>query len=148
MSRPPSPQQSRDCYRQIFEHLTTNYPHFESKVIIPLDDLVVHSLFGQKTQKKRSRVHAVQNVGQDFEENPKLAAQIHAAFEERKFRLDPENPSRYISTMKKLALELHRGNSAIKGISPQASKVLDWYVGTAVINVLWPKTPFTKKKII
>jgi hypothetical protein len=83
-----SPQQSRDCYCQIFEHLTTNYDHFESKVIVPLDDLVVHSLFGQKTLKNRSRVHAVQKVGQDFEANVELAARIYAAFEEGKFRLD------------------------------------------------------------
>ena len=126
ISTPMSPQQSNDCYCQIFEHLTKNYDHFESKVIVPLDDLVVCSLFGQKTLKKRSRVHSVQKVGQDFEENAELAARIYAAFEKRKFWLDPENPSHYVSTLKKLALELHQGNSAIKCVSPQASKVLDW----------------------
>ena len=68
----------------------------------------------------------MQNVSLNFEENRELGAQIYAAFEEKKPELDPGNPSHYISTLKGLALELYRGHSAIKRISPKASKALDW----------------------
>ena len=120
----------RDGYHRLFKHLAKSYDSFESKAVVLLDDLVVHSLFGQQTQKKIHRTHTIQNIGLNFQENAMVSTAIYTAFEEKKSQLDPANPTQYTSIIKNLSLNLYQSNLAIKRISPKASWVLDWLVYT------------------
>ncbi len=113
-------------FHPLFIHLAHKYNPFESKVVMPLDDLVVHSLFAQRTPKKSHRTHTVQKLGLNFQENTEVSTVIYTAFEKKRHQLEPSKPAQYTSVIKKLALALHRGNSSIKCLSANAATVLDW----------------------
>ncbi len=115
---------SPGCFHPLFVHLAHRYDQFDSKLVIPLDDLVIHSLFGQRTPKTLRRKHSIQNIGLNFQEDMELLNLIYTGFEKEKHQLEPSNPTQYISVVKSLALALHRGNSLIKRLN--AARVLDW----------------------
>jgi hypothetical protein len=117
---------SPNGFHPLFKHLAHKYSPFDSKVVTPLDDLVAHSLFGQRTLKKLHRTHAIQSLGLDFQENREVSSVIYAAFEKEKDLLEPRQPNQYISVIKRLSLALHRGNSPIKRLGANAATVLDW----------------------
>ena len=95
---------------QLFQHLALNYSPFDSEIVVRLDDLVVHSLFGQQMPKKQCRMHAIQKIALEFVEDQKLSSAIYTVFEEKKPQLEISNVSRYISVIKGLLLGLHRSS--------------------------------------
>ena len=117
---------TQGCFHPLFAHLAHKYNPFESKAVTLVDDLVVHSLFGQRKPKKLHRTHTIQNLGLNFQENMEISSVIYTAFEKEKHKLDSGKPTQYISVVKSLALALHRSNSPIKRLSTNAATVLDW----------------------
>lgn len=111
---------------QLFQHLALNYSLFDSEMVVRLDDLVVHSLFGQQTAKKLGRIHAIQKIALEFVEDQNLSSAISTAFEDKKSQLEISNISRYISTIKGVSLGLHRSESTVKRLGLGAYKVLEW----------------------
>jgi len=101
---------------------------FPSKIVVPLDAIVVNGLFQQRTKKKTHRTHTIQNIALSFHRDPETLEHIRRIFQNNKERLCFDNPDLYQKLVRNMATEIYRCHPSIKSLGYPVQNVLEWYV--------------------
>jgi len=117
---------SQTGLEKIATHLSHS-PLFPSKIVVPLDAVVVNGLFQQRSKKKKHRTHAIQTIGISIDHNPELLEHIRRTFQSNKERLYFDNPDLYQKLVRNMAIEIYRCHPSIKLLGSPVQHALEWY---------------------
>lgn len=124
----------------IVTHLLTF--RIASNVIVPIDSMVIDSIYGQHTRKSARHRHFVQQFSFDTAIDPVARVQIYTAFETHKALLDINNAVSYLETSSNIAKLIYDGVETIKSIGDDSYDTLLWYV---IILITWTSSINFKK---
>jgi hypothetical protein len=97
-----------------------------SKDIVPIDSIVIQSIFGQHAKKSSRHTHNVQQLSPDISLDPGTRFQIYTVFENKKTQFDLDNPSVYFQTSSEIAKDIYNGVTMIKSLGDGSYNTLLW----------------------
>jgi hypothetical protein len=97
-----------------------------SKYIVPIDSILVASIYGQHARKSARHRHDVQQLAFDISLDPDSRQLIHTAFENYKDQLDINSAPTYFKTATDIAKLIYNGVEMVRSIGDQSYETVLW----------------------
>jgi hypothetical protein len=97
-----------------------------SKYIVPIDSILVNSIYGQHARKSARHRHEVQQLGLDISLDSDSRRVIYTAFESCKDQFDVNNAPMYFKTASDIAKLIYNGVEMVRSIGDQSYETLLW----------------------
>jgi hypothetical protein len=97
-----------------------------SKEIVPLDSILVESIYGQHARKTTRHKHDVQQLSIDVSLDPDMRLLIYTAFESYKDQFDINSSHTYFKTSSDIAKLIYGGVELVRSIGGGSFNTLVW----------------------
>lgn len=97
-----------------------------SKYIVPIDSILVNSIYGQHAKKSARHRHEVQQLGFDISLDSDSRRLMYTAFENYKDQFDVNSAPMYFKTASDIAKLIYNGVEMVRSIGDQSYDTLIW----------------------